>query len=88
MTKKPNLKIGKKYVVVWKDTFSEAGWKDEDSIITSAKEGKDIESVGYYFGLENDFLIFTRDFHKEDDEAWGDPNFIPVGCIKKIKLVR
>lgn len=85
--KKSNkLKIGKKYIVIWQDTFSESGWFNTDEIINKAKKQEDVESIGYYFGKENNFLIFTRDYLQEDDNC-GDPVFIPYNCIKEIKLI-
>ena len=84
------MKIGEKYLIKWLDTFSYNGWWHDKELKRKAKEKNEFqESVGFFAGEYFGWIILVT--HKNEDREfapWGHPDFIPKGCIKKIKKLK
>jgi len=84
------LKIGEKYHIYWVDTFSFNGWWNDDELkIKSKKMVMFQESVGFFAGEYSGFIILATHFDSDKDfKNWGHPDWIPKGCIKKIRKLK
>lgn len=87
---KKKLKQGKKYEIVWLDTFSFNGWYSLEDLIKKAKENGEFQrTVGFYAGESNGFLIFSSHYNSNPDfSMFGHPDWIPEGCVKKITCLK
>ena len=84
------MKIGEKYEIKWLDTVSFNGWFYTEDLKKKCKEINYLQvSVGIFAGQDRNWVILvsTENTH-EDFARWGHPNFIPKGCIKKIKKLK
>ena len=81
------MKIGQKYLIQWVDTFSFNGWWDNDELKKKAKEMSYLQdSVGIYAGTYHGWIVLcTHENPNKGFTRWGHPDFIPQGCVKKIK---
>ena len=87
---KMKLIKGKLYLINWVDTFQLLGWKDEDDIHEACLKNKEwVKTVGYYVGQCECYQIFSAQ-HTENTEmcSWSGITAIPVGVIKRIKLLK
>ena len=88
---KLKIKLGKKYEIYWLDTFSYNGWYDEKGLREKAKGAKDlIKTIGYFAGEMYGYYCFVSQMISNSDnfDNLGHPNWIPKGCIKKIKILK
>ena len=85
------FKIGKKYEVRWTDTFSYNGWYSGEEIKKKSEEAQEyINSTGYFVGEYYGFIILCSQYAPDTiltTSPFGHPNWIPKGCIKKIKTL-
>ena len=80
------LKVGEKYEIEWRDTFSKNGWHKVEEIQEWAKRGADfISSVGYFVGEYGEFMVFSGMLATDilTEHTIGLIQYIPKGCIKK-----
>ena len=84
------MKQGKKYSIKWIDTFSFTQWWDEEEIIDKCKDMQYYqETIGFYVGEWSGFIVMVTIYNKDTNfKSWGHPEWIPKGCIKKIKLLK
>lgn len=81
---------GKKYSILWIDTFGQNGWYDEEMLESKAKEMQYYqESVGFYVGEWYGFVVVAAVRNPNENFAeWGHPEWIPKSCIKKTKELK
>ena len=82
------MKIGESYEIKWIDTFSYNGWYSEKELREKSKEATEfITAVGVFVGEYHGFVILCSEYATEvlTNSPYGHPNWIPRGCIKKIK---
>lgn len=78
--------IGKKYSIKWIDTFGQNGWYTEQDLLEECKKNSDsIESIGFFVVENKNFIALSAMTHNYQKGNYGHPQFIPKGCIKKIK---
>ena len=84
------LKVGKIYKIEWDDTFSFNGWYDDEGLKSKTKDMNYLQkSVGIFAGEYQGYIIIaTHENPNKDFNGWGHPDWIPRGCIKKIKELK
>ena len=66
--------------VRWRDVASLNGWQTEEEILDF--ELPVVECVGYLFSEDEKMLVlFQSGFCDEDGSKFGNPLFIPRGCV-------
>ena len=80
----------KKYEIHWIDTNSRSGWLEEKEIDIHAKKAAILNlTVGFYIKRSNGYEIFCMSYCPvEDFNPYGVTKYIPIGTIKKIKLLK
>ena len=82
------VKIGDYIEIKWIDTFSLNGWYSDKELQEKAKEAEEfLTAIGQFMGEYSGFVIICCEHATEilTNQVFGQPNFIPKGCIKKIK---
>lgn len=81
---------GKRYEILWWDTFSFSGWWDDEGLAEKTKEMTYfLKSVGIFAGENKNWIILAthENPNHKDFNRWGHPDWIPKGCIKRIKKI-
>lgn len=80
----------KKYEIHWIDTSSRSGWYTEEQIDDHGKKVAILNlTVGFYIKRDANYEIFCMSYCPvEDFNPYGVVKYIPIGTIKKIKLLK
>lgn len=86
--RKPKLIYGKKYEVLWLDTYNFIGWHHEDEIDGKMIDKQFQSTLGYFVKEVKDWYIFAM--HKNPNvelgfPEWGNISYAPKKCIQKIR---
>lgn len=80
---------GKNYEIEWFDTFSFNGWYDDEELKKKILQMNYLQrSVGIFAGEYDGWIILAT--HENPNKSfcrWGHPDWIPKGCIKKMRKI-
>lgn len=87
--KTAKLVIGKSYEIEWLDTFSLHGWWTDDDLKKKTKEMTYFQkSVGIFAHEDEHWIVIVIHENSGKEFArWGQPAWIPKGCIGKIRRI-
>lgn len=86
--KPSDLKLKKKYKILWDDTYSKGGWFDEDDIKKLVP--LTIEAIGYYAGKTKSMIVLSQmvEFADVSIRQFGHITAIPKKSIQKITEIK
>lgn len=84
------FKKGDKLEIWWQDTFGFNGWWEEEDLDKKTKEMDFfIRSTGLFIKEDKGWILLAMHENPHNSFApWGHVDWIPKGCIKKIKKVK